>query len=159
MSGADKSAQLREQGLRSLRRLEEQGHAMARSMRPESNPVDDAFKPPEPLPHSYIVASSRPTRVMEPKTALVVPAVLQKNSSKITEGSGRMEPTSRSQPMDSSALHGSTFGSTTGGYQKARRYNRNRRPAAPAPAPAAHRRARARNGRCVGGTSCPSTRG
>ena len=78
----DNSDRMQEQGMRSLRRLQEQGLSMARTLRPESNPVEEAFKPPDPLPHSYMVASSRPSRVIKPARALQVPDVLRETAAK-----------------------------------------------------------------------------
>ena len=73
----DRTAALQQQGMRSLRRMEEQSITMARTLRPETNPVEDAFKPPDPLPHSFMVASTRPTN-LKPKATLHVPADLRK---------------------------------------------------------------------------------
>ena len=54
------SERLREQGLRSLLRLQEQGLATAATLRPERNPVDDAFKPPDEMHiHTWRLAQSR----------------------------------------------------------------------------------------------------
>ena len=109
------SARLREQGLRSLLRLQEQGLATAATLRPERNPVDDAFKPPDEMPHSYMVASSKPSRVIQAKAVLHVPQSLAKELRKTSAGSirpssrpssaGRLEGNSGSQPMQ----HGSSM--------------------------------------------------
>ena len=105
------SGRLREQGLRSLLRLQEQGLATAATLRPERNPVDDAFKPPDEMAHSYMVASSKPSRVIQAKAVLHVPPSLakelRKTSSAISRPSSasRLEGNSGSQPMQ----HGSSM--------------------------------------------------
>ena len=105
------SERLREQGLRSLLRLQEQGLATAATLRPERNPVDDAFKPPDEMAHSYMVASSKPSRVIQAKAVLHVPPSLAKElrhtSSAIRPSSAsRLEGSSASQPVQH---HGSAM--------------------------------------------------
>ena len=105
------SERLREQGLRSLLRLQEQGLATAATLRPERNPVDDAFKPPDEMAHSYMVASSKPSRVIQAKAVLHVPPSLARElrhtSSAIRPSSAsRLEGSSASQPVQH---HGSAM--------------------------------------------------
>ena len=105
------SERLREQGLRSLLRLQEQGLATAATLRPERNPVDDAFKPPDEMAHSYMVASSKPSRVIQAKAVLHVPPSLARElrhtSSAIRPSSAsRLEGSAASQPVQH---HGSAM--------------------------------------------------
>ena len=119
----DRTAALQQQGMRSLRRMEEQSITMARTLRPESNPVEDAFKPPDPLPHSFMVASTRPTN-LKPKATLHVPADLQKmlhQAGVDTTAGGKppMDRTGRAQDAGSPRL----AQSTSTGYHKVRRWD------------------------------------
>ena len=162
----DNSDRLQEQGMRSLRRLQEQGLSMARTLRPESNPVEEAFKPPDPLPHSYMVASSRPSRVIKPARVLQVPDVLRETAAK--RGHDPLERTidgtGRAQDAGSPMLQQSNMRSVRLSAPPASR-------CLPGPArlclqshpPARERRKSTHPApllrRCGAGTSCPSTPG
>lgn len=128
------SDRLQEQSLRSLRRLQEHGLTRARNLRPEANPVEEAFKPPDPMPHSYMVASSRPSRVIQPKAVLQVPKVLEQNlPAKGQSARERTDGTGRQQDAGSPAMQQSSMRSVRAGAPP--RHPQRHTPARRTPAP------------------------
>ena len=152
------SERLREQALRSLLRMQEQSLATATTLR---DPVDEVFKASDPQPHSYMVASMRPSRVIQPEAVLHVPPGLAKE---LRRTPSVIRPASASLLEDtSSTLQQSSMRSVRHTHTPAGRPSAHTHPSTACATAQlcihpTHDPTRARGARCGGGT-CPSMRG